>query len=170
MKYFILANALLLSALTVFYWLPRGRELASALDALRLQEQRLAVKETDIFHLSDNLAESERLQSELAEIPLTLIPYSGMLTQLADLQTLAERLGVTETDFFMDEPVIYDTPSGQVSVMEGAAAYDGAYDGLIEMAMGWLDAGCQVEAMTVSKSGGSMTVSFYLCGIHDYEP
>jgi hypothetical protein len=167
MKYFIFANIILLSALTIFYWLPESRELNAAWEALQLQRRRLDVIEAD-YQMSDAYqAEIEAIQSETTGQPIKLLPYSEIINLLADLHAISQRMGLTETAFLLEEPVLYDTGAGQAAVVNGKVSYSGEYGSLCEMADCWLNASCQTEAITVDKDSGRVEIIFFICGIYE---
>jgi hypothetical protein len=167
MKYFILVNVILLSALTVFYWLPEGRELIAAYEALRLQEQRMASIEADHQMSNTYQAEIDAFKSENTEHHFKLIPYSEIINHLKDLQDLSQRLGLAETALLLEEPVHYDTSAGTVAVVHGAVSYSGDYTILYEMADSWLNSSCQTETIAIHKDSGRLDISFYICGIYE---
>jgi hypothetical protein len=165
MKYFVFANIILLSALTVLYWLPKGRELNAAFQTLRLQERRMAIIEEAYLNVNENLAEIEALA--LGEQSVKLLPYSGIVGRLTDIQALSQRLGLTETDFFLQEPVLYDTGAGTVAVVGGGVTYGGEYGPLCDMADGWLNSGCRTESLAIYKNEGKLTIKFFICGLYE---
>jgi hypothetical protein len=107
------------------------------------------------------------MQVDVANSPVKLLPYSGLIMLFSNMQSMAKRLGLKETDLSADEPVFYDTGLGRVALIKGVVSFSGAHESLCIMAESMIDSPCLVESLSVSKDKGTLSVSFSLFGIDE---
>jgi hypothetical protein len=117
--------------LVLILWLyPMARDLYGFGVLLRIQESRLALKETNLKNYEANLLSLAEITQE--ESRFHLVAYERLAHVLGQITFTAESLGLHEREFSAAGAVGTDLKNGQAMYhMRVFTAYEGDYEGLL---------------------------------------
>jgi len=163
-KVFILANFLLIAAITVLWMVPAVNSLRDGMVVVRAQESRYVIEGRFLAEYESNLLELESATQEQR-----LLRYDEFAQVLAEIGRLAEGFGLRRLEFNATEPVGSDLLTARFQRLfetRVRAVYEGALYGVLGFVYDLDKAFGSVLSLTVVSQGNyaRLDVEFVLFG------